>query len=193
MLAQVVTQDRPYWIRDYPNHELTRLLVSQMDAGYLCWAKQMAIPEANQIANLQDIGDMERLKDVTRGSYEVLARCLDVQNRLLLAIDRCTANIERLLLNRDETAEETRQEQQMERRGQIIVADAMEPNLQRRQPQVAWQLNVNVALRNEPRQPPFPAEMPNTIEDILVKWEQTYNLGMYVSRQCNKSHWPQSM
>ncbi len=122
-----------------------------MDAGYLRWAKQTAIPEANQIANLRDIGDMERLNDATYGSYECLARRLDVQNRLLLAIDRQTANIERLLLNRNETAEETHQEQQMEHRGQIIAANAMEPNLRWRHPQVARpqaarQQNVNVVL-----------------------------------------------
>jgi hypothetical protein len=198
MLARVVMQDGPYWIRDYPNHELTRLLVSRMDAGYYRWAKQTAIPEANQIADLRDIGDMERLNDATRGSYEVLARRLDIQNRLLLAIDRRTANIERLLLNRGATAEETRQEQRMERRGQIIAVEAMEPR-RRRQPQAPpeapppQQNNVNAVLRNEPRQPPFPAAMPDTMEDILLEWEQTYNLGQYVSRQCNKSHWPQSM
>jgi hypothetical protein len=60
-------------MRDYPNHELTHLLVSQMDAGYLHWAKQTAIPEANQIVDLQDIGDIEQLNDATHGSYEVLA------------------------------------------------------------------------------------------------------------------------
>jgi hypothetical protein len=102
-----------------------------MDAGYLRWARQAAIPEAARIANLCKVGDMDRLNDATRGSYEILARNLDVQNRLLLSIDARTANIERLLTFRAATAEETCQEQQMERWGQIIAAEALEP-LQRR-------------------------------------------------------------
>jgi hypothetical protein len=47
MLAWVVVQDGPYWIRGYPSHELAGLLVSRMDAGYLRWARQTVIPEAD--------------------------------------------------------------------------------------------------------------------------------------------------
>jgi hypothetical protein len=178
MLARTVIQDGPYWIRDFPNHELARLLVSRMDAGYLRWARQTAIPEADRIADLRDVGNMDRLNDATRGSYEILARRLDAQNRLLLLIDGRTANIERLLMERAATAEETRQEQRLEHHGQVIAAKAMAP-LPRRQPQAPpaqappaqppAQQNLNAALRNEPRQPPFPAAMPATMEDIFVE------------------------
>jgi hypothetical protein len=55
---------------------------------------------------------------------------------------------------------------------------------------------VNAALQKEPAtSTPLPSSHAgHKMEDILVEWEQTYNLGQYVSRQCNKkSHWPQSM
>ena len=39
-MAQVVVQDGIYWIRDFPDHEISRLLLQVMPPNYQSWAKE---------------------------------------------------------------------------------------------------------------------------------------------------------
>ena len=72
-LSLVIFQDGIYWLRDFPNHEATRLLLYVLPDWYSGWAR-WARDEVENIANSRDDAKVANLNAAAQSSYDSLSR-----------------------------------------------------------------------------------------------------------------------
>lgn len=95
-LAAVVVQDGIYWIRDFPEHEATRLLRFVMGAGYDVWARDSRAL-CDQMLNLRNRARVGDLNLAAQAAFEDLSRGLTcVNGKLDCAKDEIMSKVEEL-------------------------------------------------------------------------------------------------
>ena len=75
-LANVVIQDGIYWIKDYPNHEVSRLLLSVMPPTFPAFAYHARQWVTQQQANLEQV-QLQALNSSAQEAFTHMTHCFD--------------------------------------------------------------------------------------------------------------------
>ncbi len=174
-LAKVVVQDGIFWVKDFPNHALTRLLLSSMPANYERWAAETR----------------EKLKEDEKNENEILASSLnDAAKAALLQVKEVVMN-EMICMNRRIedigtvlSSVEHKIESMEQTIGRNVMASTNNNNSNTNTneneasnavpaphppPQVRLITDV---IRNTPLVPDFPSDMPESMEEMLNEYRK---------------------
>ena len=188
-LAQVVVQDGIYWIRDYPDHEISKLLLHVMPPNYERWSFEMR----QKIINDERCNNDVLASSLNEGAKAAL---LSVKQAVQHEIHELHSKVQLLdeKLNRIESQlvmlNSTRPPPQSSPNKTTTPAAPTNPPTQQ---QPAAQVPADHStrrllsdvLRNTPKIPVFPPSLPKSMVDMhhqyeshdLSKWETTKMTG----------------
>ena len=197
-LALVVIQDGAFWIHDYPDHPYTRKLLSAMPADYERWAcdarkltaEKLQNREQSQVSNLNQAAQASytqldsRVGQVEAGVGRVDTRVGRVEKQMSQMIENQNVIIG-LLANQQATIPTSHVAASPSARQPATFSFAAPV------PQYP-QTNVNNALRNTPKVPAIPVNLPESMMQLLNDHEKYYFLTKYKSPSTRR-HWPPAL
>ena len=208
-LAVCAIQDGICWLKEFPEHEVSRLLLHAMPAWYPQWATQ-ARRECDNMESNRRVDGVHALNDATRAAFSALLHQMTEQRKEQQQHEEACKQRE----EERERREEERERRVEEREQAHVTAlrqmqTAFEAMTQQRQHQLPIRgaapvlapppaaaspatmpqqraRNVNDALRNIPRIPAMPTGLPDSIAALLVQHEQ-FDLASF--NLAPRTHW----
>ena len=190
-LAQVIVQDGIYWIRDYPNHEISRLLLNAMPPNYERWSSETR----------------EKIKRDESSNTDILATSLNEGAKAaLLSVKRTVQHEVRQLQSTIEVLDSKlnnieNQLTMLNSRASFFstnqIPTPISPPTQQQPPAPPQAPPVEPTrrllsdvIRNTPKFPVFPPSLPKSIVDMhsqyvshdLLRWET-----------CKMTGWPSNV
>ena len=177
-LARVVVQDGIYWLRDFPDHEISRQLRHIFPPSYEQWALEKRQALEQEVQN-EGASQILNLNCAAQASY----------NQLRDQLTARTTNIEQQL---QQLA--TQQQEMFDMIKSLMTMKATMPSGGTAiavvpQPKPLRQV---AQLRSTEYVPPIPTKMPESMAQLLVEHEQLYMLTRYEHYQ-QRRHWPQAV
>jgi len=216
-LAHVAVQDGIYYIRDYPNHEISIYLRDAMPPNYERWAKD-ARSEVQQIerAHLENFAGCQSHTKIHQAFTNVEMKLMEIevkQNKMASMQEEMSKMLEGALnygtitgggrvgeqnnIGINRLQQPWQYPQLRWNPAQSLVAastiggiafPSQQGNLTQARIQ---QRTITSALRNTPRVPVFPNQLPDSVERLLLEHEVIHKLTEYDNMKM--SGWPQKV
>ena len=197
-LAQVVAQDGIYWVRDFPNHQISRMLLQVMPPNYQLWAQQTRKKIAEDALKVNEVlasnlntstkAAMVLLMDTFKDSYSTFTNSVkdeinQMEMRLNGKIKEAIKSSKPQQHHNHPSANAQLQNQaeheiQLPTQQQMQLPTQHEP--QQNQPSLSPpphipntpQRTFHEVLRNTPKQPVFPPSLPSTILELEIQYQE---------------------
>ena len=212
-LALVVVQDGIYYLRDFPEHELTKLILRVMPPNYEQWAKAARL-EIESKTRIQAASQTESLNLATRSALQLvlssMERGFQDQNNLIRALMKENRELkeqvqsalykqyeeERQIVVREpeQVNEEDEEDESVllltqpeHNEDTVNTTPTTSPNRTEPRPRPKPPLrNLNEVLRNSEHIPVFPKRLPKT---ILEMKEQYYTCELQKWEGARMKYW----
>ena len=179
-LAKVVVQDGIYWLKEYPKHEISRLILEAMPENYERWCREMrekiAVDEKNNndvLASTLNEGAKAALlavKDTVKNEMQQLQTKIEAVDDKLGRIERNITLLNEVCQNRPTPTEIPR----------AVQVPPAPPVQQTRR-------FISDALRNTPKVPVFPPQLPKSMVEMLNEYK-IMELSKWET--CKMTAWP---
>ena len=192
-LARVIIQDGIFWLRDFPNHEISITLRNVMPAGYEEWARETRALVEEEVRNVIQSRTLE-LNAAAQASYMQLSQKVDALSQTVIDTQRellriCQAGFSRphVGANTIGAVEETFDEEEIP----VDMDDEEIPPPPVMHPIGQEQGTALGRLRNTPVVPLIPKVMPRSMRQLVMEYEH-YGGSRY-ERSSTRRGWATSL
>ena len=195
-LAKVVVQDGIYWIKDYPSHEISRLLLNAMPPSYERWSmdtrKKIIDEEMNNnevLSSSLNEGAKAALlsvKDALKNEMQHLRDNVAVLNGKLDVVTQQLSSLTSLNIPRTMTTTNDQQNQETPPPIEILPTIVPPLPIPTPDPPITRRILTEV-LRSTEKVPVFPPSLPKTMKGLLNEYER-FQLSRWETAKM--SQWP---
>lgn len=154
-LALVVVQDGIFWLRDWPEHPISKFLLTVMPPTYERWAAEKRA-EVEQVEVSRSDSAVATLNGAAQASYDRLARQNVDNGKKIDALSKSVQDLTNLLL------------QQRTASASLPAPTAVRPSLE-------------ATLRNTPLMPSIPTAMPESMSQLRIEHECLFKLDRFAA------------
>jgi len=170
-LSTVIFQDGIYWIKKFPEHEVSRLLLNKMPPAYERWAESARV----EVKLKQDTRGGTMVDTFNEAAQQTFSHVLNAIKDVLVLHEQVAREVSEIraaqVNNNNNGGDNNNYDNEANNDDDDDPNTANNNNNVPPQNRARARISVNDALRNTPLAPAFPAQLPNSCIELLLQHE----------------------